>query len=113
MKKVEHPYLVKIYELFKDSHKFYIVCELCHGDSLISLIQNEGSLTEIHAVSIMKHILSALDYCHQRGVTHTDLKLENIVFNSSRQEVLKIIDFSISKIFRIEEIIEQSKNKVL
>jgi serine/threonine protein kinase len=53
-----------------------------------------------------------MKHCHRNGVIHADLKLENICYDSKKQENIKIADFSISRIFRIEEIIEQSKAKV-
>jgi calcium-dependent protein kinase len=54
-----------------------------------------------------------LDHCHKRGITHTDIKLNSIYFNSKKQDIVKVMDFSISKIFRIEEIIDQSIGRVV
>lgn len=53
-------------------------------------------------------MLALLSHCHKRGITHTDLKLTSICYNSKRQDVLKVMDFSISKIFRVEEVVDQS-----
>lgn len=53
----------------------------------------------------MHQILNVLGNCHRKGIIHTDLKLENIIFNSQKQDIVKIADFSISRIFRIEDII--------
>lgn len=60
----------------------------------------------------MHQLLSVLGDCHRHNIIHTDLKLENINFNSKKEEVIKITDFSISRIFRIEDVIEQSRKKV-
>lgn len=60
----------------------------------------------------MHQIFNVLGHCHRKDIIHTDLKLENIIFNSQKQDIIKISDFSISRIFRIEDIIEQSKGKV-
>lgn len=59
----------------------------------------------------MHQILNVLGHCHRKNIIHTDLKIENMIFNSQKQDIIKIVDFSISKIFRIDDIIEQSLGK--
>ena len=87
--------------------------ELCYGESIAEMIDREKYVEERRAAEIMRQIFNVLGHCHRRGIYHTDLKLENIIFNSHKQDVVKIADFSISRIFRIEDVIEQSKGKVI
>jgi serine/threonine protein kinase len=61
----------------------------------------EGFVSERKAALIMHQILSALKECHKNDIIHSDLKLENLTFNSNDEDVIKITDFSISRIFRI------------
>ena len=61
----------------------------------------------------MRQLLHILNDCHQKDIIHSDLKLENIIFNSKKQNVIKVTDFSISRIFRIQDIVDQSYRKVL
>lgn len=50
------------------------------------------------AASIMKQLLSAIVYCHERNIVHRDLKLENILFETKKADSnLKVIDFGTSK----------------
>lgn len=77
------------------------------------MIDREKYVEERRAAEIMRQLFNVLAHCHRRDIFHTDLKLENIIFNSHKQDVVKIADFSISRIFRIEDIIEQSKGKVI
>jgi len=61
----------------------------------------------------MWQLLGLLNHCHRKGIIHTDLKLTSILFNSKLQESIRVEDFSISKIFRIEEVIEQSLGRAV
>jgi serine/threonine protein kinase len=79
---------------------------------LAEVLAEEGAIPERKAALIMHQLLSALSECHRNNVIHTDMKLENITFNSKEEEVVKITDFSISRIFRIEDVITQCQKKV-
>lgn len=61
----------------------------------------------------MWQLLGLLCHCHRKGIVHTDLKLTGIFFNSKQQETIRVEDFCISKIFRIEEIVEQSLGRTV
>jgi calcium-dependent protein kinase len=98
----------KIYELFKNDHRFFVVMEYKHGESLADVLQSQRYFEEGAAAGVAWQLLALLSHCHKRGITHTDLKLTSICFNSKRQDILKVMDFSISKIFRVEEVVDQS-----
>lgn len=82
MKKIDNPYLQKIYELYYDKHRFYIISEFCYGQSLAQVLIEEGSIPERKAARIMYQLLHVLAECHRNNIIHSDLKLENITFNS-------------------------------
>ena len=68
--------------------------ELVLGGSLKSLLSNQGKLSDTQASKIMKSVLSAVSYIHEKGVIHRDLKLANILIQDKNNlRSIKIIDF--------------------
>lgn len=97
LKEMDHPNIVRIYELYMDSDRFYIISELCEGGTLLKTLKGTNTITEFQLMKIVRQILSALNYCHTKGIIHRDIKPDNIVFdNSSLESQLKLIDFGIS-----------------
>lgn len=92
---LSHPSILRIFEVFEDKQKLYIVGEYCQGGELFEMMKKKKTLTEKDVVIIMKQILSAIAYSHERGIIHMDLKPENILFISKndRELNLKIIDW--------------------
>jgi len=73
-----------------------MVLELVKGDSLQKYLNSceKHCLNELEAMQIFKQILSAIAYCHSKGISHRDLKLENILITDKK--TIKIIDFGFS-----------------
>ncbi len=96
---------MRIYEVFEDEHKYYIVIELMKGLSLCEYIANvpQGQLTEAIVAGIMRQVLSGLNFCHLQGIAHRDIKPENLMFADKECTVLKIIDFGFAKLFKKDE----------
>jgi calcium-dependent protein kinase len=98
--KLDHPNIMKIFELYEDAHKFYVVSELIRGGELFDYLTKQESLTEVFAANIMKQVLSAVNYLHKQGIVHRDLKPENVMLeqepNSVEELNLKLIDFGTS-----------------
>jgi len=104
MFKLSHPNVLKLHEIFKDKEKVYIVMELVQGSELFDRIVQRGYYTEKHAINIVKQVLEAVAYLHLQGVAHRDLKPENLLCSGAGdQEVVKIADFGLSKIFQDNE----------
>ena len=105
MSKMDHPNIIKLYEVFKDKRFIYLVMEECTGgelfDRIIEKLQNGTIFTEREAAKIFKQIISAVSYCHKKGICHRDLKPENLLLaNSTDDSPLKIIDFGLSNNFK-------------
>ena len=103
---LDHPNIIKIFELYDTETDFYIVQELCNGGDLFCKIHEEGGQSEITTGIIIFQILSAVNYLHERKLMHRDLKLENILIDDSKYSnniYIKIIDFGTAKFY--------SKNK--
>ena len=98
LRKICHPNILNVFEIYEDTKKFYIMSELLEGGELFEAIAQQGSFSEADAAKIMKQILNAVNYLHSKGIVHRDLKPENIMLTSkikstkSKYEI-KLIDF--------------------
>ena len=104
LKAIDHPGVIKIFEVYQDAEKLHIVTELCTGGDLFHRVQARGYLSENFAAKLLFDIASAVKYCHQAGVVHRDLKPENILFeDKSPDSRIKLIDFGGSKFNELEK----------
>nr|XP_004510623.1 CBL-interacting serine/threonine-protein kinase 9 [Cicer arietinum] len=94
MKMINHPNVIKIFEVMASKTKIYIVLELVNGGELFDQIATNGRLKEDEARSYFQQLIKAVDYCHSRGVYHRDLKPENLLLDTNG--VLKVSDFGLS-----------------
>ena len=102
LKKISHPNIANVFEIFEDSRKYYIMMELLEGGELFEVIINQGYFSEADAAKIMKQLLSAVNYLHSKNIVHRDLKPENIMLTKKpvkNKFEIKIIDFGTAKIF--------------
>ena len=96
---LDHPNIVRLFEVFEDQKNFYLIMELCTGGNLLTKMNN-NKYKEKKAAIIMEQIVSAIAYCHERGICHRDLKPQNILFcDESSNSQIKVVDFGIGKIF--------------
>lgn len=96
---LDHPNIVRLFEVFEDQKNFYLIMELCTGGNLLTKMKN-NKYKEKKAAIIMEQIVSAIAYCHERGICHRDLKPQNILFcDESSNSQIKVVDFGIGKIF--------------
>ena len=109
LKNLDHPNIVKLYEVFEDDRNIYLVTELCTGGELFDII-SDRTFTEREAADIIKQVLQAIAYCHKQKVAHRDMKPENILIDSteSNKMVVKIIDFGTSQVFDAKEKMTQA-----
>ena len=100
MKHIEHPNVVKLYEVLSSHSKIYLVIELVHGEELFHRISREGPLEEKEARFYFQQIISAVHFCQTQHVAHRDLKLENVLVDQNGK--IKISDFGLSCLFKID-----------
>jgi calcium-dependent protein kinase len=100
LKSVDHPNIIKFYEMFVDESNYHLVTEYCGGGELFDHIIERGKFGEVGASRVVKQVLSAIKHLHDRNICHRDLKPENILFESKSKEAqVKLIDFGLSKYF--------------
>ena len=101
LKNLDHPGVLKIFQVYRESDYFHIITDLCTGGELFEKIVKQKKLSENQAASYMFDIVSTVKYLHESGIMHRDLKPDNILFeDTSPGSRLKIIDFGASKSFR-------------
>ena len=92
---LDHPNILKLFDVRHDNKGIHLVLEYVVGSSLENYLKIK-SPNQAEIVKIFKQILSAVNYCHSIGVIHRDLKLSNILIDSGKR--IKIIDFGFSRI---------------
>ena len=93
---VDHPNIVRLFEVIEDDKYYNLLEELCTGGELLARAQ-KTQLKEKEIARIFNQIMSAVAYCHGIGIVHRDLKLENILFSTEDpNSPIKIIDFGFS-----------------
>jgi calcium-dependent protein kinase len=90
---LDHPNIVRLFEVIEDDKYYNLLEELCTGGELLTRVQS-SQLKEKDIARIFNQIMSGVAYIHGMGIVHRDLKLENILFSSEDpMSPIKIIDF--------------------
>jgi calcium-dependent protein kinase len=99
LKTLDHPNIIKLYEVFECENAIYLVQELCDGGELFDYIANKRSLSEQEASMIFQQMVGSIIYCHKNRICHRDLKPENFMLSSTGGDdwSVKLIDFGISR----------------
>ncbi|KAL6871577.1 hypothetical protein ACP4OV_014406 [Aristida adscensionis] len=100
-----HENVVHFYNAFEDDNYVYIVMELCEGGELLDRILAKGSkdsrYSEKDAAVIVRQMLKVAAECHLHGLVHRDMKPENFLFKSTKEDSpLKATDFGLSDFIR-------------
>eukprot|EP01134_Creolimax_fragrantissima_P004284 CFRG4284T1 len=91
MKMLEHPNIIKLYEVIDTPSVLYLVMEFCSGGELFDYLVAHGKMKEKEARKKFRQIVSAVQYCHSKRVIHRDLKAENLLLDKDMN--IKIADF--------------------
>ena len=73
-----------------------MIMEYAGGGELLKYVEEHKRLAEPVARKIILQILNSISYCHTRGIVHRDLKLENVLFKSKGELLIKVVDFGIA-----------------
>ena len=106
---LDHPNIVKVYDVNFTGEDQYIVMEYIDGVTLNQYIHHQGQLRWKDAVHFLRQILQALQHAHDHGVVHRDIKSQNIML--LRDGTIKVMDFGIARFAR--EDIRSGRNKAI
>lgn len=90
-----HPHIVDVYDVGEDNNLHYIVMELIEGEDLKWLIDREAPMGMNRALPLVEQVADGLEYAHQQGFVHRDIKPQNILLDRDGQA--HITDFGIAK----------------
>jgi len=108
MRSLDHPYIIRLYEVYQVKKKIWMVMDLCTGGNLTT-----RKLQEQQVVVIAEQILRGVAYLHKNGVCHRDLKLENILYDhSGKDATIRLIDFGLSQKYESSEKVKRSPGAV-
>uniref|UniRef100_A0A8C4T6Y9 MAP/microtubule affinity-regulating kinase 3 n=1 Tax=Erpetoichthys calabaricus TaxID=27687 RepID=A0A8C4T6Y9_ERPCA len=99
MKILNHPNIVKLFEVIETDKTLYLVMEYASGGEVFDYLVAHGRMKEKEARSKFRQIVSAVQYCHQKYIVHRDLKAENLLLDADMN--IKIADFGFSNEFTL------------
>lgn len=97
LKLVNHPNVIHLKETYEDKENIYIVLELIKDGDFFDFINNKSCLKDDELRPIMKQLLEATAYLHEFGIVHCDIKPENMLYNKTTGNIIKLTDFGLSR----------------
>ena len=100
LKICQHPYIIKLYDIFENIDYIYIIMEYCPGGDLFSYLKKRNFILKEEKVAIIMYKLcKAVFYVHSYGIAHRDIKPENVLLTSEDENAdIRLLDFGLSKI---------------
>ncbi|CAI6355982.1 unnamed protein product [Macrosiphum euphorbiae] len=97
MSKLNHPHIVRLFQVMETEKMIYLVTEYAAGGEIFDFLVKKGRMDEPAACHIFKQIVEAVSYCHNKNIVHRDLKAENLLLDADNN--IKLADFGFSNHF--------------
>lgn len=94
MKLIDHPNIMRLYDVWETSTELYLILEYVEGGELFDYLCSKGRLSSFEALTYFQQIISAVDYCHRLNIAHRDLKPENLLMDQNKN--IKVADFGMA-----------------
>lgn len=101
MKLLNHPHIIKLYQVMETKDMLYIVTEYAKNGEMFDHLTSNGRMSEDEARKKFWQILTAVDYCHRHHIVHRDLKTENLLLDASMN--IKLADFGFGNFYNAGE----------
>ncbi|KAM9389750.1 serine/threonine-protein kinase SIK1 isoform 1-T2 [Phaethornis superciliosus] len=101
MKLLNHPHIIKLYQVMETKDMLYIVTEFAKNGEMFDHLTSNGHLSESEARKKFWQILSAVEYCHSHHIVHRDLKTENLLLDANMN--IKLADFGFGNFYKSGE----------
>ena len=103
LSQIDHPNIVKLFEIFDEKEHLDLVMELMTGGELFDRIVEKEHYSEKEAADTIRPICDAIKYCHALDIIHRDLKPENLLYGSKEEtSIIKISDFGLARFLQGE-----------
>jgi len=98
-------HIITIHDVGQDGEQLFIAMEYLPGRTLTELLEAEGALSLQRALPILEQIADALDYAHEEGVIHRDVKPSNVMVEEDRRGMVRVTltDFGLVKALETSE----------
>ena len=93
--RLDHPNIVSIYDVGQDANIHFYIMQMVEGGDLHSEILRRGRFSLQETIQIINQVSVALDYAHEQGIVHRDIKPDNILLD--RKGSPRVVDFGIAK----------------
>jgi serine/threonine-protein kinase HSL1 (negative regulator of Swe1 kinase) len=94
MKLIDHPNILRLYDVWETSTDLYLIMEYVEGGELFDYLCNNSPLSTSEALGYFPQLISAVHYCHQFNIAHRDLKPENLLLDVNKN--IKVADFGLA-----------------
>ncbi|XP_028292464.1 serine/threonine-protein kinase SIK1 [Gouania willdenowi] len=101
MKLLNHPHIIKLYQVMETKDMLYIVTEYAKNGEMFDHLTSKGRMSEDEARKKFWQILTAVDYCHRHHIVHRDLKTENLLLDANMN--IKLADFGFGNFYNAGE----------
>ncbi|CAG9766237.1 unnamed protein product [Ceutorhynchus assimilis] len=95
VKGLKHPNLIRFLQAIETTHRVYIIMEFAENGSLLDIIRKDSYIDEHRSRKWFRQLVYGIEYCHDRGVVHRDIKCENMLMDEGWN--IKLSDFGFAR----------------